>query len=131
NLAVIGAMPAVAAHASNMSVTANDFVNAAAGNYTLAAGSPAIAAGKAIPEVTVDRAGEARPQGTGYDVGAYEAARSGQAASEDIVVYAAKAAAVSGEWRVVADTTAAGGAVIWHPTAAANRTIWPQAVPQH
>ena len=48
------------------------FVNAALGNYHLAAGSPAIDAG-ANTGVGVDLDGAIRPQGAAYDIGAYEA----------------------------------------------------------
>ncbi len=48
------------------------FVNGAAGDYHLAEGSPARDAG--VPAgVTVDLEGRSRPQGPGYDLGAYEA----------------------------------------------------------
>lgn len=47
------------------------FVNPAAGDYHLAAGSPAIDAGTNVG-VTLDLDGIARPQGKGYDLGAYE-----------------------------------------------------------
>jgi hypothetical protein len=72
NLLSVSALPAEAWHTSNMQVTTTAFVNAAAQNYALAAGAPAIDAGTAIPEVTRDRAGVTRPRGAGYDVGAYE-----------------------------------------------------------
>ena len=47
------------------------FVNPATGDYHLAAGSPAIDAGTDAG-VTADIDGVARPQGKGYDMGAYE-----------------------------------------------------------
>jgi len=47
------------------------FVNPAAGNYHLAAGSPAIDTGTNAG-VTTDLDGVTRPQGNGYDIGAYE-----------------------------------------------------------
>jgi hypothetical protein len=43
-----------------------------AADWTLKAGSPAIDAGIALASVTTDRAGKNRPQGAGYDMGAYE-----------------------------------------------------------
>jgi len=49
------------------------FVNAAGSNYHLAAGSPAINTGITVPQVTNDLDGRSRPQGTRYDIGAYEA----------------------------------------------------------
>jgi parallel beta-helix repeat protein len=48
------------------------FVNAAAGDFHLSATSPAIDAGVALPAVAVDFDGVSRPQGLGYDIGAYE-----------------------------------------------------------
>ncbi len=49
------------------------FVNAAAGNFRLQSGSPAINAGTNLsPDVTTDRDGVPRPQNVTYDIGAYE-----------------------------------------------------------
>lgn len=48
------------------------FVNPAAQDYHLKAGSPAIDAGLALQSVTTDLEGTSRPQGDGYDIGAYE-----------------------------------------------------------
>jgi len=42
------------------------------GDYHLLAGSPAIDAGLALAQVTIDRDGVPRPQGATYDIGAYE-----------------------------------------------------------
>jgi parallel beta-helix repeat protein len=41
-------------------------------NFNLSEGSQAIDAGKTIPSVPTDFIGRQRPQGTGYDIGAYE-----------------------------------------------------------
>ncbi|MBE7532296.1 MAG: right-handed parallel beta-helix repeat-containing protein [Ardenticatenaceae bacterium] len=52
------------------------FINAAAGNYRLQSGSPAIDSGTAGPNIPhVDIEGNGRPQGLGIDMGAYEAIR--------------------------------------------------------
>ena len=72
NLLVLGQKPAEAWQSSNLAVGATAFVNAAAHDYQLAPGSPAIDAGVAIDAVRVDRLGVARPQGTAYDIGAFE-----------------------------------------------------------
>jgi hypothetical protein len=48
------------------------FVNAAGGDFRLRPDSPAINKGVSLSEVTYDYAGVPRPQGSGYDIGAYE-----------------------------------------------------------
>jgi hypothetical protein len=58
-------------------LSASAFVDAAKHNYQLTATSPANDAGVTLLEVTTDRDGGKRPQGSGYDVGAYERAVSG------------------------------------------------------
>ncbi len=70
NNAFLGSKPAQAGHASNRAASAADFVNAAARDYHLAAGSALIDAGTAVASVTTDRDGSAR--GAAIDVGAYE-----------------------------------------------------------
>ena len=50
------------------------FVNAGANDYRLSATSPALDAGQARADVPTDIAGVTRPQGAGYDIGAYERA---------------------------------------------------------
>jgi hypothetical protein len=59
----------------NLAVGPKAFRNADEGDYRLAAGSPAIDAGQPA-NVVVDREGVQRPQGAGYDAGAYELAGS-------------------------------------------------------
>jgi hypothetical protein len=129
NLLVLGTLPAQASDGSNRAVQASAFVDAAQHNYALAPGSPAIDAGVGLAGVTIDRAGTARPQGMAYDVGAYERPTAGPVA-DDIVVYAARASAMGGEWRVEPDPTAAGGARMWHPDAGAS-DLPAQAAPIH
>ena len=54
-------------------LTANpSFAGAAANNFALLAGSPAIDAGVAVSAVPDDFIGTRRPQGAAYDIGAYE-----------------------------------------------------------
>ena len=56
----------------NLSGTNPLFVNAAAGDFRLLAGSPAINAGSPTGAPSVDYAGTTRPQGAGFDIGAFE-----------------------------------------------------------
>jgi hypothetical protein len=67
-----GTVPAEAFDTSNLAVGAASFVNAAADDYHLAAGSPAIDTAATFGAVTTDRDGVSRPQGAAYDVGAFE-----------------------------------------------------------
>jgi hypothetical protein len=67
-----GTAPAEAFETSNLAVGAASFVNAAADDYHLAAGSPAIDTAAVIGAVTTDRDGVSRPRGAAYDVGAFE-----------------------------------------------------------
>jgi Ca2+-binding RTX toxin-like protein len=48
------------------------FTNLSGNDLTLTSASPAIDHGATLAEVTTDYAGTARPQGAGYDIGAYE-----------------------------------------------------------
>jgi parallel beta-helix repeat protein len=48
------------------------FVDPATNNFKLQAGSPAVDAGATLSEVQDDYVNVARPQGSGYDIGAYE-----------------------------------------------------------
>jgi hypothetical protein len=78
NLLVLGAsLPAQATAASNLAAADSAFVDVAASDYHLAAGSPAIDSGEVIASITADRDGAPRPQGSGYDIGAYEYGMSG------------------------------------------------------
>lgn len=67
----VGACPGLVSD-HNLATPAPGFVNAGAGNFRLAAGSPAIDTGAAVPGVKADYAGAARPAGAAYDVGAFE-----------------------------------------------------------
>ena len=74
NLLLLGTdLPAEALNAvSNLAVDAVSFVDVAADDYHLVAGSPAVDSGEALAEVAVDRDRLARPQSGVWDVGAYE-----------------------------------------------------------
>jgi hypothetical protein len=73
NVLVLGLLPREALGPSNLAVGAGAFRDAAAHDYSLSDGSPAIDAGESIPDVTTDITGAARPQGPRPDIGAYEA----------------------------------------------------------
>lgn len=78
NLLLLGAtLPPVAAGGSNLAVMDSAFVNVTGNNYHLVKGSPAIDTGETLAMVTVDRDGITRPQGAGFDRGAYEWSESG------------------------------------------------------
>jgi parallel beta-helix repeat protein len=57
---------------SIQATAASLFVNAAANNYALISGAPAIDAGTSTDAPSHDAIGTARPQGAGIDIGAYE-----------------------------------------------------------
>lgn len=57
---------------SFVSASSNLFTNAAGDDYSLSSTSPAIDAGEALADVPSDILGVARPQGAGFDIGAYE-----------------------------------------------------------
>jgi hypothetical protein len=114
NMLLLGtALPSEAAHPSNRLATATSFVNAANDNYALVAGSTAIDAGIALPNVRTDRAGTARPQGAAHDVGAFEWVPSVTGGDGDVVVHVGKQPSIVGDWRIVADATAASGVRVW------------------
>jgi hypothetical protein len=117
NLLILGsALPIEASDPSNLVVTSAAFVNAAADNYQLVAGSPAVDKGMTILEVTTDRLGVPRPQGPFYDVGAYELK---PVTIGEVVIHTWHAPVVSGAWRVMQDATAADGLLLSHPNAGA------------
>lgn len=115
NVAFLGtSKPAQASGASNLAVTSTAFVDVSKHNYQLSAGSSAADKGVTLGEVTTDRQGTKRPQGQAYDVGAYErvvtVAGPDPTADAEIVLHAWKASQIVGNWQVVSDPTAAGGA---------------------
>jgi serralysin len=73
NVLVLGSsLPSEASGASNRLVEAAAFVDAASNDYHLAPGSLAIDAGASMVDVATDRDGALRPDGSYYDIGAYE-----------------------------------------------------------
>ena len=115
NVAFLGSTrPAQAPNASNLMLSAAAFVDVSRHNYQLTATSPANDAGVTLPDVSADRDGTTRPQGRGYDVGAYERTVSVSTPvpdeSAEIVLHAWRAPMIVGNWQVVTDPTAAGGA---------------------
>ena len=72
NILYLGSPATMLGTLGHMQATAAFFVNAAANDYRLVPGSPAIDAGVAISTVTKDRIGVQRPQGAYLDAGAYE-----------------------------------------------------------
>ena len=151
NVLVLGSLllPQAPSGASNLAVGASAFVNAAAHNYQLATPSPAFDAGMAIADVTVDRQGTRRPQGTAYDIGAYERVVLSEPPppppgdptppppapppppdeAPDVVMHAYTAANVVGNWLPVPDATAAGGLRVESLDQGARRLNKPAARP--
>jgi len=72
NVLFLGSKPREAADASNLGVPASAFVNIRAHDYQLVPGAAAVDAGVSIEGVVNDRRGRRRPEGRGFDVGAYE-----------------------------------------------------------
>jgi hypothetical protein len=134
NLLVLSSsLPAEASHPSNLATGAESFTKAAAHNYTLVKGAPAIDAGASIAEVTADRQGTARPQGSAWDVGAYEypqgAPTPPSETDGEIVLHATSASAIAGAWTFVPDPTAAGGVRLHHPDLGERAKKKPLALP--
>ena len=67
-----GKPPAGSPRANDLWQVDPKLVDVAANDFRLTAGSPLIDAGATLAEVTVDFDGLARPQGSGYDIGAFE-----------------------------------------------------------
>jgi parallel beta-helix repeat protein len=57
---------------SFVSASSNLFENPGGDDYSLSPSSPAVDAGETLADVPTDLLGVARPQGTGFDIGAYE-----------------------------------------------------------
>jgi len=69
--------------------------------------------------------------GAGYDIGANEApaVRPPVPAGADEVALLASSGRLSGAWRLVPDTTAAGGSRVYHPNLGAAKLVTPLAAP--
>jgi hypothetical protein len=72
NLLYLGSGSTIPGGTGNMQASPTFFVDAAAHDYRLVAGSPAIDAGASLPGVTGDRGGASRPVREHWDVGAFE-----------------------------------------------------------
>jgi len=73
NVLFLGAeLPSELSGGSNLAVVGGAFEDAAGHDYHLIAGSPAVDMGEALDVVLTDRDGVTRPQGTSWDIGAYE-----------------------------------------------------------
>jgi hypothetical protein len=113
NLLVLGStLPPEADRTSSLTVGAQAFVDAGRHNYQLAAGSPAVDRGVTIPAVTRDRQGTSRPQGSAVDIGAFERSAGSSSGGGDVVLHAATAPVVVGNWSVVRESSAAGGSLL-------------------
>ena len=60
------------------------FIDASGEDYRLSATSPALDAGRTLPDVPTDLLGVARPQGPAFDIGAYELTAGGGGGNDDI-----------------------------------------------
>ncbi|NOG44739.1 MAG: T9SS type A sorting domain-containing protein [Calditrichaeota bacterium] len=72
NNAFLAPKPAEAQHSSNKEALPSDFENSDGNEYQLSEGSSLIDQGIEVALVQTDRDGTLRPQGKGYDIGAYE-----------------------------------------------------------
>lgn len=134
NVAILGTtLPGEANASSNLALPATAFVDVSRHNYQLSSASAALDAGVSLAEVATDRQGTTRPQGTAYDVGAFEKVvttttpePSGDA---EVVLYAWRALIIAGNWQVVSDPAAAGGARISSSNLGAGRVRKPQTAP--
>ncbi len=78
NIVYLNSSSQIVNYGTNTVITNNltnqnpNFVNSAIFDFHLLANSPAINTGASLSEVTTDFDGISRPQGSGYDIGAYE-----------------------------------------------------------
>ena len=132
NVAVLGTVvPAEAVGPWNRAVPASGFVNVTAHNYQLSPTSPANDSGTTIALVTADRDGTKRPQGSAYDIGAYERVvtpTTPDPTSGEIVLHAWRGQTV-GNWQVVPDPAAAGGARVTSIDMGNAKIVTPSAAP--
>ena len=131
-LVTAAALPKEASKPSNRAVTINVFADAADGDYHLVPNASPIDVGETLAAVATDRDGVARPQGRAYDIGAFEYKNQvtpDPTPDADAVIHARHATTISGAWRLVSDTSAAGGVRLTHPDAGAARQSAPSASP--
>ena len=86
--------------------TSPEFVNLTANNFHLAAGSPAIDAGATVTLAT-DYDGVPRPQGSAYDIGAYEYPNGSQVSSQSTPVVSFSPTSLTFASQAVGTTSAA------------------------
>ena len=72
NLVLAAEVPKLLPQAFNLAVDDSSFVNSVSRNFQLVGDSPAIDNAMTLIEVSTDRLGVTRPQGAGYDFGAFE-----------------------------------------------------------
>lgn len=77
NIVYLGGAGILGGTQSNNLTTDPSFEDAASADFRIRDGSPATDKGVTAVQVTADIAGVRRPQGAGYDIGAYEAALGG------------------------------------------------------
>ena len=95
-------------------VSGAGFVDAGAGNYQLTASSPAVNAGSNVSQYGIvnDFKGTPRPQGSAYDIGAYEF----QSATTPVSLWLeAECGAVGSSWQTITDAAASNGKYVMYP----------------
>ena len=95
-------------------VSGAGFVDAGAGNYQLTTSSPAVNAGSNVSQygIVSDFKGTPRPQGSAYDIGAYEF----QSASAPVSLWLeAECGAVGSSWQTITDAAASNGKYVMYP----------------
>jgi hypothetical protein len=123
NLFLGASKPVEAGHASNRTAPESDFIAPERGDYRLTATSGAIDAGVPIEGVTADRDGVARPQGRGFDAGAYEYSAA-EAPPENAAPEISAATPPPGAVRLVAGETLTFSVVVSDPDGDRLSALW-------